>query len=88
MDADELVATLKEIVEDQRWWLSTEDWPVERVVPQLPDPDPALLKELQRLHDQLDRRCRRAIQEDVADAIATADPRTALDTSVALRRNA
>ena len=88
MDADELVATLKEMVEDQRWWLSTEDWPVERVVPQVPDPDPALLKELQRLHDQLDRRCRRAIQEDVADAIATADPRTVLDTSVALRRNA
>ncbi len=65
---------------------STHDWPVTKVVPQLPDPDPALNAEMQKLRDELDRRGRRAIREEVADAAATAAPDVALDASFVLRR--
>lgn len=81
-----LLAALKELIEDERWWLSTHDWPVTKVVPQLPDPDPALIAGLQKARDKLDRRCRRAIREEVADAAATATPNVALDASLVLRR--
>ena len=81
-----MLAALKELVDDEQWWLSTHDWPVSKVVPQLPDPDPALIAELQKARDKLDRRCRRAIREEVADAAATAAPNVALDASLVLRR--
>ena len=83
---DGLLAALKELVEDEHWWLSTLDWPVTKVVPQLPNPDPALVAEAQKLRDQLDRRARRAIREEVADAAATAPPKVMLDASLVLRR--
>ncbi len=57
-----------------------------KVVPQLPNPDPALVAEAQTLRDQLDRRARRAIREEVADAAATAPPKVMLDASLVLRR--
>lgn len=81
-----LLAALQKLVEGENWWLSTHDWPVTKVVPQLPDPDPAVIAELQKLRDQLDRRVRRAIREEVADAAATAPPNVALDASLVLRR--
>lgn len=87
LDAEELVAALKKVLEDEQWWLSAEDWPVTRVVPELPEPDPALVAEYQRMHDQLDRRCRRAIQEEVVDASATAEPAAALEAATILRRD-
>ena len=83
---DGALAAFKELVEDEHWWLSTHDWPVTKVVPRLPEPDPALIAELQRLRDRLDRRSRRAMREEVADAAATAAPNVALDASLVLRR--
>lgn len=83
---DGLLAALKELVDDEQRWLSTHGWPVTKVVPQLPDPDPALTAELQKLRDKLDRRGRRAIREEVADAAATAAPNVALDASFVLGR--
>jgi len=85
-DPEGLQVALKGLVGDERWWLSIHDWPVTKVVPQLPDPDPALIAELQKLRDKLDRRGRRAIREEVADAAATAAPDVALDASFVLRR--
>jgi len=86
LDPAGLQVAMKRLVGDERWWLSTHDWPVTKVVPQLPDPDPALIAELQKLRDKLDRRGRRAIREEVADAAATASPDVALDASFVLRR--
>jgi transcriptional regulator with XRE-family HTH domain len=86
LDAEELEAVFRKIVEDERWWLSTADWPRERVVAELPEPDPALVAELRRMRDQLDRRCRRAIQEEVADASAAAQPAALFEAAVMLRR--
>ena len=83
---DGLLAALKALVDDEQWRLSTADWPVTKLVPQLPDPDPVLMAQLQKLRDQLDRRGRRAIREEVADAAATAAPNVALDASLVLRR--
>ena len=86
LDTDGLLTTLQDLVGNEQWWLSTHDWPVADVLPHLPDPDPALNAEMQRLRDQLDRRCRRAIREEVADAAAMAAPNVALDASFVLRR--
>ena len=85
-DADEVLSTLKEMAEDDTWWLARDDWPVGRVVPQLPEPDPELLAELHRLRDELDHGCLPAIQEEVPDATAVADPAAALSAASMLQR--
>ena len=86
LDADHIHVVMKRLVGDEQSWLSTRDWPVTAVVSRLPDPDPALIAELQKLRDKLDRRGRRAIREEVADAAAAAAPDVALDASFILRR--
>lgn len=87
LDPEDLVAVFKEIVQDEQWWLSTEDWAMARVVADLPEPDPALVAELRRMRDQLDRRCRRAIREEVADASDAAEPAAAFEAATMLRRD-
>ncbi len=87
LESDKVAATLIGTIGDTRWSPSTEHWPVTRIVTELPEPDPALVAEMQKLRDQLDRRRRRAIAQEIADAAAMASPAAALDASVRLRRD-
>jgi hypothetical protein len=87
LQSDKMAAKLIGTLADTRWSPSTEHWPVTRILTELPEPDPALVAEMQKLRDQLDRRCRRAIAQEIADAAAMASPAAALDASVRLRRD-
>ena len=54
----------------------------------LPEPDPKLNRQLRALHDLVHRSARRAITEELDDARATADPRSAMDALRLLQADA
>ena len=77
---DEIKAMIRQMARDDALWESPPDAPAaEHESPALTDPDPKLTRQLQVLHDQVDRAARRALAEELDDARATAAPRAAVD---------
>jgi hypothetical protein len=77
---DEIKAMIRQMARDDALWESQPDSPAaEHESPALADPDPKLTRQLQVLHDQVDRAARRALAEELDDARATAAPRAAVD---------
>ncbi len=77
---DDVKSSLREVIRDDAVWESSAALPTDEAeVGALPEPDPAVTRQMRALHDQADRTARRALDEQLDDARAVADPSAAFD---------
>ncbi len=91
---DDVKAMIRQAVRDDLLWESSlsptelDEWTQLVDLEALPEPDPGLNRQVRALHDVVQRAARRAISEELDDARATADPRTAMDALHLLQADA